>query len=397
MPFNGGGSYSPPGADFPAVAGTLIESTKFNNVINDIATALSNVIARDGQSAISANLPMTNFRHTGVGNAVARTDYSAYGQVQDSSAVWTGVVGGTANALTGNLTPAITAYVAGQAFRWKALSTNTGAATIAFNGLAAKALQQSGLALPGGAIVQDGIYEGVYDGTAFQVTALSVPAWTTGDTKLSYKVVADPGWILLDDGTIGSAASAATTRANADTEALYTLLWNNTTDANCAVSTGRGANAAADFAANKTIALPKVKGRELAIYGAGAGLTARTLAQAIGAETIVIAAANLPASGLSVPSLSIPVLGVVGSVSSTIHITDATGTPGATRLSGNLSTNTNGASNADDTDHAVTGTLSGAQTGGVSGTGTGTTGNMGTGTAKDVITPRSHICAMVKL
>ena len=40
MPRNGSGSYSPPAASFPAVASTLIESAKFNAVINDIATAL---------------------------------------------------------------------------------------------------------------------------------------------------------------------------------------------------------------------------------------------------------------------------------------------------------------------------------------------------------------------
>lgn len=54
MPFNGSGTYNPPGADFPAVAGTLISATKFNNVINDIATALSNCVTRDGQSPLTA-------------------------------------------------------------------------------------------------------------------------------------------------------------------------------------------------------------------------------------------------------------------------------------------------------------------------------------------------------
>ena len=118
--------------------------------------------------------------------------------------------------------------------------------------------------------------------------------FTTGDVKLTLKPTADTGWVLMDDGTIGDASSSATTRANADTENLFTLLWNNTADAQCAVSGGRGANAAADFAAHKTLALPKALGRALATYGSGSGLTARALALATGAETVALASNEWP-------------------------------------------------------------------------------------------------------
>lgn len=123
----------------------------------------------------------------------------------------------------------------------------------------------------------------------------SIGAFTTGDVKLTLKTVADTGWVLMNDGSIGSAASAATTRANADTSSLYTLLWNNTANAECPVSTGRGANAAADFAANKTLTLPLALGRALACYGAGSGLTARVLGKTTGTETVTLATADLPA------------------------------------------------------------------------------------------------------
>lgn len=138
--------------------------------------------------------------------------------------------------------------------------------------------------------------------TAGQERELKVPDnnielanWSTGDVKLTLKTVADTGWVLFNDGTIGNAASGATTRANADTVALFTLLWNNTADAQCAVSGGRGASAAADYAANKTIALPKALGRALAVYGTGAGLSARVLAQIVGTETHVLSLGELPA------------------------------------------------------------------------------------------------------
>src|SRR6185295_7620952 len=131
--------------------------------------------------------------------------------------------------------------------------------------------------------------------TADPITALGVASkqyvdalWTTGDVKVTLKTTADSGWVMFDDGTLGSASSGATTRANADTEALFTLLWTNTTNANCAVSSGRGSTASADFAANKTIALPKILGRALAVAGAGSGLTSRALAVALGSEDSIV-------------------------------------------------------------------------------------------------------------
>lgn len=68
------------------------------------------------------------------------------------------------------------------------------------------------------------------------------------------------GWVRDNGRTLGSASSGATERANSDTEALYTWLWSNFSNTICPVSTGRGANAAADFAANKTIQLPNKRG-----------------------------------------------------------------------------------------------------------------------------------------
>lgn len=73
------------------------------------------------------------------------------------------------------------------------------------------------------------------------------------------------GWVRLNGRTIGSTSSGATERANADTASLYSLLWGNFDNTICPVSTGRGANAAADFAANKTIQL--LNGRNVVLGG----------------------------------------------------------------------------------------------------------------------------------
>ena len=81
MAFNGVGVYNPPvPPDFPAVTGQTIQASHYNTVVNDIATALTKCVTRDGQTPIQANLPMTGFKHTGVANAVANDEYVALGQ-----------------------------------------------------------------------------------------------------------------------------------------------------------------------------------------------------------------------------------------------------------------------------------------------------------------------------
>jgi hypothetical protein len=117
---------------------------------------------------------MSGYRHTGVGNAVARNDYAAAGQVQDGAFIWCGTAGGTANALTLTPTPAITAYAAGQVFRFKAgASGNSGAATVAVSGLTAQAIQKAGSALASGDIAANREYQILDDGTNFQLSAWS--------------------------------------------------------------------------------------------------------------------------------------------------------------------------------------------------------------------------------
>jgi hypothetical protein len=74
-------------------------------------------------------------------------------------------------------------------------------------------------------------------------------------------VAASAGWLRLQTGTIGNAASSATVRANNDTQNLFTYLWDLVDDSYCEVVGGRGASAAADFVANKSIFLPNVVGR----------------------------------------------------------------------------------------------------------------------------------------
>lgn len=119
------------------------------------------------------------------------------------------------------------------------------------------------------------------------------PVWPTGRGRLTFSTTAESGFILADDGTIGSAASGATTRANEDTRNLFVMLWDG--QPGLVVSGGRGASATADFDANKTIEVPKILGRTLAVAGLGAGLTSRALGETLGEESHVMTESELVA------------------------------------------------------------------------------------------------------
>lgn len=128
----------------------------------------------------------------------------------------------------------------------------------------------------------------------FSKAETAAMAATTGDVKGTLKAAADTGWIMLDDGTIGDASSGASTRANADCQALFVLLWTNVADTWCPVIGGRGASAAADWAAHKQMTLPRALGRALGATGAGSGLTARALGEFLGEEDHTLTVPETP-------------------------------------------------------------------------------------------------------
>lgn len=75
MPFNGSGTYTPPPASFPAVTDTIIDASKYNAVINDIAAGLSGCLLRDGTSAMSGDLDVggNSILNLGAGSVSAPT------------------------------------------------------------------------------------------------------------------------------------------------------------------------------------------------------------------------------------------------------------------------------------------------------------------------------------
>ena len=132
--------------------GIKIRADRMDTEDNGFASGLTNCVTRDGQSPATANLPMANFRHTGVSNAAARTDYAAAGQIQDGGLNFA-VTSGT-DTYTASLVPAITAYADGADYRIRFANANTITnPTLNINGVGAKTIvARGGLALVAGVI-----------------------------------------------------------------------------------------------------------------------------------------------------------------------------------------------------------------------------------------------------
>jgi hypothetical protein len=111
--------------------------------------------------------------------------------------------------------------------------------------------------------------------------------YETGEVVKSFNSIAPAGTVPLLGGTIGNAASGATARANADTAALFALLWGATSNAAYPIqdssgsATTRGASAAADFAANKRFPLPNVADGEALVASVSSTLLSSTAGEGL--------------------------------------------------------------------------------------------------------------------
>jgi hypothetical protein len=153
----------------PVVTETVISSTTFNATLSDVGAALTQSVSKDGQTTMTANQNMGGFRHTNIDVATARNQYAAASQVQDSSFNYVNAVSGT-DTITGTLSPAITAYATGLRLTLIPVNNNGGAATLALNGLAAKAIvKQNAAVLVAGDLVAGIPVELTYNGTNFTV------------------------------------------------------------------------------------------------------------------------------------------------------------------------------------------------------------------------------------
>lgn len=191
MARDGSGNYNLPAGN-PVSTGGTISSTWANNTMTDIGSALTQSVSKDGQTAYTGNQPMGGNKHTNVGNASARNEYAALGQVQDGAGTYLTSVSGT-NTITAAVT-GLAAYAAGQVFRFIAAGANTGAVTLNINALGAKAITKQGTtALVSGDIVSGSTVEVVYDGTQFQIVnqVATVASQTAATLTATTAVVTD--------------------------------------------------------------------------------------------------------------------------------------------------------------------------------------------------------------
>lgn len=190
MPRNGVGTMNLVAGN-PVTTGTTISSTWANNTLTDIANALSTSVASDGQTAITANLPMSGFHHIGVADAQARTDYASAGQVQDNYLTNLTSISGT-NILTAFAPNGMNAYATGQKFTLIATGANTGAVTLNINGIGAKPVTKNGTtALTTGDIISGRAYEVIYDGTQFQVIGIAASTLATSTAIASVSLTSN--------------------------------------------------------------------------------------------------------------------------------------------------------------------------------------------------------------
>jgi hypothetical protein len=81
MSLDGNGTYQPPAPQFPAIPNTIIYADDFNQIILDIATALSTAIFRDGQAAFTADQSLGGNKLTNVKNGTNPQDATTVLQV----------------------------------------------------------------------------------------------------------------------------------------------------------------------------------------------------------------------------------------------------------------------------------------------------------------------------
>jgi hypothetical protein len=168
MARNGSGVYSLPAGN-PVITGTTISSTWANSTLNDIASALTASLTSDGQTTPTANLPMGGYVLSGVGSATLRTQSASAGQIQDSVFQYLTGISGT-DTIVATAALGMTAYAAGQVFRFISAGANTGAVTLNINAIGAKAITKNGtVGLVADDIVADAVIQVVYDGTQFQL------------------------------------------------------------------------------------------------------------------------------------------------------------------------------------------------------------------------------------
>lgn len=226
MPYNGSGTFNLYTPGTPFITGTTISSSVMNAVQSDIATGLSTAVTKDGQTTITANIPMATHKLTGLAAGSALTDSATLQQVQYGFGSFLTSVAGT-NTVTGTATPT-PAYTVGQRFTFVPAVTNTGAVTLNISSVGAGAVQLDGAALIGGELeagtpvtvyvtaatpVFEIVTAGLPRGTSASTFTFNGSGGTSGSVTMTYQKIGN--WVTLHfptglSATTGTGSDALT-------------------------------------------------------------------------------------------------------------------------------------------------------------------------------------------
>jgi len=189
-------------------AGTKIVADRHDTHDQDIATGLNQAINKDGSNAFTGAANLGSQKITALADGTAHTDGVNAGQIQDGGLIFQSNDTGSANAYAIALTPAVTAYVAGQVFHFKAANASSGASTLNVNALGAKNIKKKNdQDIAAGDIEQNAIVSVIYDGTSFQMlsqlgtSAGSMSSWTLSGDSGSNQTINDGNTVDIAGGT----------------------------------------------------------------------------------------------------------------------------------------------------------------------------------------------------
>jgi hypothetical protein len=189
-------------------AGTKIVADRHDTHDQDLATGINQAINKDGSNAFTGAANLGSQKITSLADGTAHTDGVNAGQIQDGGLIFQATDSGSANAYAIALTPAVTAYVAGQVFHFKAANASSGASTLNVNALGAKNIKKKNdQDIAAGDIEQNAIVSVIYDGTSFQMlsqlgtSAGSMSSWTLSGDSGSNQTINDGNTVDIAGGT----------------------------------------------------------------------------------------------------------------------------------------------------------------------------------------------------
>ena len=165
MPYSGATYTAPANSWNPAVGSTTISATDWNALLTDLVAAFNSV--------------------------------PPYAIAQENNYRFGGIAGGTANALTATLSPALPAYANGTTvWVYSGASANSGDTTLAVNGLAATQVLLYGVALTGGEIPANTLCQFTYYNSKWHLFAQATGAVPA---KLTIRTVTGTDTLLPSD------------------------------------------------------------------------------------------------------------------------------------------------------------------------------------------------------